>query len=123
MEFDIADSGAGGNHEWDHVNRYEASGVLTTAWKQVFGNRLMRAGCDASHRELAILSTVSSAAGREQEKWLASMLDNLGVEGQPFALFRYCDTSPRRFAFGRLQDALQPLARYPFWDKDRKIWG
>ena len=99
-----------------HPNKFESCGVLRQAWLQHGGGRTLRVGIDGQHRELALISTLSSAIAIDQSKWVKQQVERLKNDKCPFALFHNYDASPRSFAFGRLQAMLQPLARYPYWD-------
>ena len=77
---------------------------------------------DALPTELAVLTTLSGAAFGEQQKWLQDRMEIVAEKGVAIAVFKYYDASPRMFRFGRLQSQLMPLARYPVFDKEKKIW-
>ena len=100
-----------------NVNRYDTVAIMKDAWRQVgAGGKVDTKGIEGNRHHLAILATVSSAADIEQTKWVEGRVAQLKESRLPFALFRYYDSTPGSFAFGKLQSALYPLARYPWWD-------
>ena len=72
--------------------------------------------------ELKVLATLSGAAIVEQRKWLRDRVETVAETRAALVIFKYYDASPRMFRFGRLQSQLLPVARYPVFDKVKKVW-
>ena len=105
----------------EHPNKWASAAVMTMAWRQVSGMKTMREGLDGMRRELSVLATVSSAAHKEQKTWAATKKQEIVDGRRSVAVFFFFDASPRRLCFGRLQDALMPHARYPYFENGKWI--
>ena len=110
-------------HNASHPTQYTVSGVLLSAWNQLGAMRTMRTGLDHLHRELEVLTVVSSAAQRAQQTWLTDALKAIMADPDPVFVFtRWYDATPMRVRFGQMQAELSPHARYPYWSKDLGRW-
>ena len=110
-------------HNASHPTQYTFSGVLLSAWNQLGAMRTMRTGLDHLHRELEVLTVVSSAAQRAQQTWLTDALKAIMADPDPVFVFtRWYDATPMRVRFGQMQAELSPHARYPYWNKDLGRW-
>jgi hypothetical protein len=110
----VIESGQASSSRAPHPNLYDPRLILTNAWKQIGKNRTLRSGVDGLHRELGTLSTVSSLLGQRQDRFIQEQID--GITGCPVWSLFY-DTTPVRLAFGRVQEAAMPFAKYSVQDK------
>ena len=102
-----------------HPNQWPMQGVMTSAWRQVGSVKTLRTGVDAMSRELAVLSTVASAALDAHKDYVDNKLASFRRRRLSLAINLFYDASPRLVHFGRLQSALMPHARYPFYKDGR----
>ena len=102
-----------------HPNQWPSTSVMTSAWRQVGSNKTMRVGLDGLSKELAVLTTVSGAAWQDQRDFVTRRVADMTQRCRSPSVLWWYDASPRQFAFGRLQEELMPLARYPYFDGDR----
>ena len=107
-----------------HPNQYDAAQVIVNGFRQVGNSKTVRQGVEGSTHELGILSSVSSAMGAAQKRFVASRVDALAKGRKNPVFARFYDCTPNRLRFGRLQEEIQPHARYAhFTDGKYELLG
>ena len=97
-------------------NHWSFGGVIRNAFLQVGSSKSVRFGIDHMSRELAVAAAVSSAAIIRQHAWFNRKIDDMVSNAYSPCVIRFYDASPNRSQFGRMQQVLQPVAGYPWYD-------
>ncbi len=123
----VTDAGDGDDGHDDgptssHANKFTSPGIMRTAWCQLGKNRTLRVGVDGCSRELSILSSVASVARMEQQQFDRRITKVWRDTLASPTICRAYDATPKHAWFGRLQEEIQPHARYPWYGKGEDKW-
>eukprot|EP00974_Lingulodinium_polyedra_P051306 4934647-Lingulodinium_polyedra.AAC.1 len=99
-------------------NIFNPEGVLRFAFRSLGAGPAEREGIDGTHKALALLSAVASAAMRAQASAVRSTFAAFSGDHDSGALVisRHYDGTPLRLRFGCLQEQVHPHARYLIQD-------
>ena len=105
-----------------HPNQYHPRVIFQHAFMNCGKIRSDREGIEGEHRVLSIAAATSSIIHNRQERMGNEHLQYIRNEGLVPFFQRSFDASENMTRFGKLQNQLMPIARYPIKNEGDSTW-